>query len=211
MTDTKQRILDHGLNLLTRSGFANVTVGVLAQRSGLSKSGLFAHFGSKEGVQLELLEQTLRVGASTFLEPAMRHPPGLERLRAIVDGWLGWTEKAGLEGGCPVAAGLFEYDDVSAENPVRQRLLAMEEHWRMFLITSVGEAVAADELRVDLDLEQFVWELSGIYLNHHVSYRFLRDPDANRRAFAAFEALVERSRYAQPKPTRKRRSTRKPN
>ena len=193
MAHTKQRILDCGLNLLTRTGFAGITVGLLAQRSGMSKSGLFAHFGSKEDVQLELLEETLRVGAGTFLHPALSHPPGLERLRAIVYGWLGWTENAGLEGGCPVAAGIFEYDDAPDEDPVRQRLLAMEQHWRMLLMTSAREALSAGEFRSDLDLEQFVWELCGIYLNHHVSRRFLRDANANARARTAFEGLVERS------------------
>ena len=210
MKDTKQRILSEGLNLLTCTGFANVTVGVLAQRAGMSKSGLFAHFGSKEDVQLELLEEMLRRGASTFIEPAMLQPPGLRRLRTIVDGWFGWTAKAGLLGGCPIAAGLFEFDDVPLENPVRQRLLEMEEHWRSFLVKTTEETVAAGELRVDLDLDQFVWELCGIYLNHHVSYRFLRDPGANSRAERAFEGLVNRSLPGSQKTPVKKCTGRKP-
>ena len=208
MKDTKQRILSEGLNLLTCAGFANVTVGVLAHRAGMSKSGLFAHFGSKEDVQLELLDEMLRRGAATFIEPAMRQPPGLRRLRMIVDGWFGWTTKAGLQGGCPVAAGLFELDDVPLENPVRQRLLAMEEHWRNFLVKTAEETVAAGELHGDLDLEQFVWELCGIYLNHHVSYRFLRDPNANARADRAFEDLVRRSLPANETVPVKKRAAR---
>ncbi len=124
----------------------------------------------------------------------MRHPPGLERLRAIVYGWFGWTKSAGLDGGCPVAAGLFEYDDVPAEDPVRRRLFSMEERWRMFLGTMASEAIDAGELRADLDLEQFVWEICGMYLNHHVSDRFLNDPKANARAHKTFEGLFQRSR-----------------
>jgi AcrR family transcriptional regulator len=185
--------LKQGLNLLTCTGFANVTVGVLAQKTGMSKSGLFGHFGSKEDVQLELLEAALRAGVYTFVEPAMRHPPGLERLRAIVYGWLGWTEQAGLEGGCPIAAGLFEYDDAPVEDRVRQRLLTMEQDWCEFLRTTVTEAIEAGDLRPGLEAEQFVWELCGIYLNHHVSRRFLRDPSANSRAEKAFEGLIMRS------------------
>ena len=193
MKDTKERILAQGLNLLTSTGFANITVGILAQRTGMSKSGLFAHFGSKEDVQLELLEETHRVATASIIEPALHDPPGLERLRAVVYGWFGWTEKAGLEGGCPIAAGLFEYDDAPVEAPVRQRLVAMEERWRMFLGTTAREAVQAGELRADLDVNQFVWELCGVYLNHHVSRRFLHDPNANARAQEAFEGLVKRS------------------
>ena len=79
------------------------------------------------------------------------------------------------------------------DHPVRHSLAEMEKQWRSFLVTTAGEAVEGGELRADLDLEQFVWELSGIYLNHHVSHRFLRDPNANARDHGAFESLVERS------------------
>ena len=211
MNDTKERILAQGLDLLTQAGFTNITVGVLAQRAGMSKSGLFAHFGSKEEVQLKLLEEALRVGAATFVEPAMRNQPGLNRLRAIVHGWFGWTEKAGLQGGCPIAAGLFEFDDAPKTDLVRQRLLAIEERWRGFLTSSTSEAVDAGELRADLDLDQFVWELCGIYLNHHVSHRFLHDPIATERAQAAFNNLINRSLRTEVKKTPKKRRARKPN
>ncbi len=193
MKSTKDRILAQGVDLLSKSGFAQVTVGLLAQRTGMSKSGLFAHFGSKEEVQLGLMEETVRLGATCFVEPAMQEAPGLGRLRALVYGWLGWTARAGLRGGCPIAAGLFELDDVDASDPVRQRLVSAEERWRELLVTTTAEAVASGELAADLDLDQFVWELCGIYLNHHVSERFLHDPAARTRAQSAFEALVQRS------------------
>lgn len=209
MKDTKERILAEGLDLLTQVGFSGVTLGVLAQRTGMSKSGLFAHFGSKEGIQLGLLEEILRVGASTFIAPAMRNPPGLSRLRGIVTGWLGWTERAGLHGGCPIAAGLFEFDDADESDPVRVRLLTTEEHWRNFLAGTVAEAVETGELRADLDVDQFVWELCGIYLNHHVSHRFIKDPIATERAHIAFEALLKRSMAKTA--AREKTPSRKPN
>ena len=193
MKDTKERILTEGLSLLTRDGFAGVTLGVLAQKTGVSKSGLFAHFGSKEEMQLGLLERMTAVGAASFVSPAMLERPGLARLSAVVHGWLGWTVKAGLAGGCPVAAGMFELDDADLENPLRQRLLAMEARWRGLLVQLTRDSVETGELRADLDAEQFVWELCGIYLNHHATYRFLRDPMANERALRAFGALIERS------------------
>lgn len=211
MTDTRERILAQGLDLLTEAGFANLTIGVLAERAGMSKSGLFAHFGSKEEIQLKLLEETLRVGAATFIEPAMHNPPGLSRLRAVVNGWFGWTAKAGLHGGCPIAAGMFEFDDTPSTDPIRQRLLSMEERWRAFLVSSTAEAVDAGELRAGLDLEQFVWDLCGIYLNHHVSLRFLHDPIATERAQAAFESLIDRSLRTQTTKGQKKLGTRKPN
>ena len=189
---TKERILAEGLDLLARGGFAGVTLGVLAEQTGMSKSGLFAHFGSKEEIQLGLLEESLRVGALTFLDPALRKPRGLPRLRAVVEGWLGWTAKAGLGGGCPVAAGMFELDD--AEGPVRERLLAIEARWRGLLKQFTQDAMACGHFRRDLDAEQFVWELCGIYLSHHASFRFVRDPEADTRAARAFDSLLERAR-----------------
>ncbi len=193
MKDTRERILTEGLGLMARHGLAGVTLGLLAQRSGMSKSGLFAHFGSKEDVQLGLLTETARVAESSFVAAAMARPAGLPRLRKLFDGWLGWTEKAGLGGGCPIAAGMFELDDADLEDPVRQRLLTMEEEWRGFLLQLTTEAVAKGDLSPGLDAEQFVWELCGIYLVHHTSYRFIHDPLATHRAMTAFKALILRS------------------
>ena len=193
MRDTRERILSEGLRLMARHGLAGVTLGVLAQRSGMSKSGLFAHFGSKEDVQLGLLAETSRVVASTFVVAAMAKPVGLPRLKKLFDGWLGWSEKAGLQGGCPLTAGMFELDDAELKDPVRQRLLAMEEEWRDFLTQLTTDAIANGDLRQNLDAKQFVWELFGIYLAHHTSYRFVRDPLATDRAMTAFNALLLRS------------------
>jgi AcrR family transcriptional regulator len=192
MKETKDRIIAEGLDLLARSGFAGVTLGVLATQTGLSKSGLFAHFGSKTEVQLRLLDETVDVSRTTVVEPAMKAAEGLARLRAVFERWLGWTEKAGLGGGCPVAAGFFEFDDAAGDDPVRQRLVAMEADWRGFLSGLTVAAVNTGELRAGLDVDQFVWELCGIYLNHHVSYRFIHDPLATKRALTAFAELVSR-------------------
>jgi AcrR family transcriptional regulator len=190
---TKERILTEGVDLLSRSGFTGVTLGVLSQRTGMSKSGLFAHFKSKDEVQLALLEETSRIGFLSFLQPAMGNAPGLTRLRAVVYGWLGWTEKAGLGGGCPVAAGMFELDDAPKSDLVRKQLFSMEERWRGQLTQLVIESIESGEFGCDLDADQFVWELCGIYLNHHASHRFIRDPLALDRAKRAFESLIERS------------------
>lgn len=190
---TKERILTEGVDLLSRSGFAGVTLGVLSQKTGMSKSGLFAHFNSKDEVQLELLEETTRIGFISFVQPAMQNAPGLARLRAVVQGWLGWTERAGLAGGCPVASGMFELDDAPESNLIRQRLFSMEERWRGQLTQLVNEAIELGELRRDVDADQFVWEMCGIYLSHHASHRFIRDPLALDRAERAFASLIERS------------------
>ncbi len=194
MNETRNRIVAEGLGLLARSGFAGVTLGVLATQTGLSKSGLFAHFGSKTEVQLRLLDEAADTAQKIVVEPAMNAAEGLPRLRAVFERWLGWTEKAGLQGGCPVTGGFFEFDDVADDDPVRQRLVAMEAEWRAFLSGLTAAAVKAGELRKGLDVEQFVWELCGIYLGHHVSYRFTHDALATKRAHTAFAELVDRAR-----------------
>ena len=186
---TRERILHEGLNLMSTAGIGGVTLGVLAEKTGMSKSGLFAHFGSKEEVQLGLLDQMAATAQRVVVAPAMLVPEGLKRLKAIVHNWLGWTAKAGLSGGCPIAAGMFELDDL--ESPVRRRLLALESNWRGFLNVLTKAAVEQGELRSDLDTEQFVWELCGIYLSHHASFRFVRDPDADTRARRAFDRLLD--------------------
>src|SRR6202163_3729379 len=135
---TRERILDHGLALMSQSGLEGVTLGVLADQVGMSKSGLFAHFRSKEEVQISLLEHTAEVGAAHIIAPSMKKPAGLPRLKALVKNWFGWAPRAGLPGGCPVAAGLFEFDDI--EGPVRNKILELEAEWRGLLTKTVKEA-----------------------------------------------------------------------
>ena len=191
----REQILNHGLNLLGEVGLSGITLGLLAADVGMSKSGLFAHFRSKEAVQIALLRQMAHVANASVVAPALRAGSGLPRLTTLVEHWLGWTSKAGLRGGCPVAAALFELDDVEGE--VREEVLAMERRWRGLLGQLTREVVEHGAFCRDLDVEQFVWELCGIYLSHHASNRFLRDPRSDSRARSAFAALLCR---AQPVP-----------
>ncbi|AGY57002.1 TetR/AcrR family transcriptional regulator [Gloeobacter kilaueensis] len=191
---TRERILQTGLNLLSEAGLPGVTLGVLAQQVGMSKSGLFAHFRSKEEVQLALLEHMSVIADACVLQPALQAAEGLPRLEALVSRWFGWPAKAGLRGGCPISAALFELDDIAGN--VRSRVLELEARWRALLGQLVRRSVELGHLRADLDADQFVWELCGIYLSHHASYRFLKDPRADERAQIAFGALLDRSRQS---------------
>src|SRR6266436_9277320 len=138
-TSTRERILHQGLALMSQSGLGGVTLGVLAEQVGMSKSGLFAHFRSKEDVQVELLTHTAAFAMTNVVEPSMAAPEGLPRLRALVRNWFGWAQRAGLPGGCPVAAGLFEFDDI--EGIVRDKILEMESSFRGMLVALVLRAV----------------------------------------------------------------------
>ena len=188
---THQRILGRGLEIVSERGLAGVSLGELATRSEMSKSGLFAHFRSKEELQVELLraaEGALRREVAL----AMGEPEGLPRLRASVGRWLGWAARSGLPGGCPLYGAAFELDDAE-EGPVRDFLTRSKGEWEGMLAGLVKRAAALGHLRGDVDAAQFVWQLEGIYLAHHVSQRLIRDPEADARALAAFEALVASS------------------
>ena len=188
---TRERILDHGLAMMSQHGLNGVTLGVLAEQVGMSKSGLFAHFKSKEEVQISLLAHSVELSKDRIVAPAMREPEGLPRLKMLIRLWFGWTKRAGLPGGCPIAAGMFEFDDL--ESPVRDWIVVRDSEWRGFLAQLVKEAVQCRHLKPDLDAEQFAWELCGIYLAHHAAYRFARAPDADKRANTALASLMERS------------------
>jgi hypothetical protein len=99
-----------------------------------------------------------------------------------------------------VAAGLFEFDDV--EGAVRNQILALESEWRGLLKQLVQDAIQHGHFRRDMDIDQFIWELCGIYLSHHAAHRFLRSADADRRAAIAFQALLQRALPAKAKPGR---------
>ncbi|HEX2035040.1 MAG TPA: TetR/AcrR family transcriptional regulator [Chloroflexota bacterium] len=183
-----ERILERGLELASERGVTGVTLGDLAQRAQLSKSGLFAHFRSKEELQIELLEVAEARITRQVVEPAMQAPSGVPRLRELMRRWLGWWARTGLPGGCPLYGAAFELDD--APGPVRDHLVERHRVWMEVLARLVREAIDHGELAPDIDVEDFVWQLIGIYLAHHVSHRLTGDPQAHQRGMASFEALV---------------------
>jgi AcrR family transcriptional regulator len=194
---TRSRLLAIGVNTISVEGLTGLTLGGLASEAGVSKSGLFAHFTSKEDLQLSILDEAVRLAGAQVVAPAMHVEPGLPRLHAVVENWLGWSTRCGLRGGCPMAAAVFELDDLSGA--IREAVVARESAWRGFLTGLVGEAVKCGHLPNTVDVDQFVWELFGIYLSHHTSSRFLRDPKARDRATRAFAALVRGAGTPDPK------------
>lgn len=188
---TRQTILDEAFSLASCIGVGGLSIGVLAERTKMSKSGLFAHFGSKEELQLAVLRESQRRFGEVVLRPALRQPRGLARLRAMLVNWLDWTRSANLPGGCVINAAAAEFDDQpgALRDEVRNALLAL----RRSLGEIVAKAIETGELRPDTDIEQFVFELNGIYQATQQNRRLFNDPDADRRALAAFDRLVRDS------------------
>lgn len=193
---TRDAILRDALDTASVLGLEGLSIGALAQRIGMSKSGLFAHFGSKAQLQLA----TLKAGVQRFIEivirPALGAPRGTARISALFDNWLAWASGVGPPGGCVLLAASVEWDD--KEGPVRDYLVGTQREWLGFLAEAAHLAVGTGEFRKDLDCMQFAHEMNAIYLDYHLSTRLLRDPDAHARARRAFARLLDDARDHAP-------------
>ena len=186
---TRRDILDQAVALATRVGLEGLSIGSLAARLDLSKSGLFAHFGSKEDLQLQTLKQAQLRFEETVVRPALAAPYGLARLRALFTNWLnslGQGERAA--GGRLMLAASFEYDD--RPGPVRDLLLSGQRELRGAIAKAIRLAIEERRLKPDTDPWQLTFELFGIVLAAHHDLRLLRDPRALDRARGALDRLI---------------------
>ncbi len=189
--ETRERILDTAFRMAARDGLAGLSLGELAGQLKMSKSGLFAHFGSKEELQIDLL----RTGAGRFVErvmlPAFQRPRGLPRLKQIFANWMQWANDPALPGGCLMMAAAIELDD--SEGPVRETLVALQKEFLAALGKSALIGIEEGHLRRGLDVDQFAFEMYSILLGFNHARRLLRDPKAEKRARDAFARLLESS------------------
>jgi AcrR family transcriptional regulator len=189
---TRTAILDEALNVASKLGLEGLTIGSLAEATGMSKSGLFAHFGSREGLQLAVLEHAARRYGETVLMPALRIDRGLPRLRRMFERWLDWAIASGLPGGCIMIAAAAEYDD--RPGPIRDAVIANQHRGNALMQKAVRLAIEEGHLRANTDPEQISFELLGIVLAAHNHRRLLGDREARKRALVAFEQII--ARYA---------------
>ena len=190
--DTRDAILETALALASTGGFEGLSIGNLANAVGLSKSGLFAHFGSKEDLQLAVLRTAADRFVAEVIAPALREPRGEPRVRAMFGRWLAWEQASYLPGGCPFLAVSAELDD--RPGPVRDYLVQSQRDWLDALANAARIAVAEGHFRRDLDAEQFAYELYAVILGFHQFARLLRDPHSVDRCRRSFEDLLSRSR-----------------
>jgi AcrR family transcriptional regulator len=187
---TRAAILDEALRVASKLGLEGLTIGGLAEATGMSKSGLFAHFGSREDLQLAVLEHAAQRYGETVLMPALKIERGLPRLRAMFEHWLDWTLASGLPGGCIMIAAAAEYDD--RPGPIRDAVIANQHRGNAVTRKAVRLAIEEGHLKTDTDPEQITFELLGIVLASHNHRRLLGDKEARTRALKAFEELVAR-------------------
>ena len=187
---TRAAILDAALRIVSKAGLDGLTIGTLADATGMSKSGLFAHFGSREELLLAVLAHGQAEFTEVVFQPAMAKPRGLPRLKAMFINWLDWTESAELPGGCPMIGGASEFDD--KPGPVRDMLAGGQRTWIETLKRTVRQAVDEGQLPAGTDPEQIAFEMFGIALVVHHHRRLLGYPKARARALAALEKLLSR-------------------
>ena len=188
--ETKRAIVDQALELASTVGLDKVTIGALASATGMSKSGLFSHFHSKEQLQLQVLDQARRRFIDVVIAPALKKPRGEARLRSIFESTLKqWEDE--LPGGCIFHAVSAELDD--QPGPARDYLIQTQRDYADTLRRAAEIAVEEGQLREGLDLDQFVFEFSSITAAYHHFGRLLGNPDAEQRARTMFEGLLARS------------------
>jgi AcrR family transcriptional regulator len=190
--ETRDAILDTALALASTGGLEGLSIGALAQAVGLSKSGLFAHFGSKEDLQLAVLRTAADRFVAEVIAPGLREPRGEPRVRALFERWLAWETASFLPGGCPFIAVSNELDD--RPGPVRDYLVQSQRDWLDALANAARIAVAEGHFRADLDAEQFAYEVYSSILAYHQFSRLLRDPSTGERCRRSFDGLLARSR-----------------
>ena len=196
---TRAAILEAAVGLASHMGLEGLSIGALAEVTQMSKSGVFAHFGSREELQISVIrEYHARFEEEVFF-PAIREPRGLPRLRALFERWIRRVSVE-LDSGCIYISGAVEFDD--RPGPVRDALASMVRAWHAALQRAIEMAVEEGHLQTGTDAEQMLFEVHGMILALHHDSRFLRLPGALDRARAGFErALAHYSTVVPTLPT----------
>jgi AcrR family transcriptional regulator len=186
--ETRDRILDIAVRGASVGGLEGLSIGGLAREAAMSKSGIFAHFGSKEDLQIAVMEAARADFIDTVLRPAVEAPRGEPRLGALFEAWLDWEAGERYPGGCPIVVAAIEFED--RPGPVRDvvaRILA-ESLW--VLERAVGLGVEEKHFRPEVDPAQVAFELHGVLMSYNLQHRLLGRDDARERARAAFRAIL---------------------
>jgi AcrR family transcriptional regulator len=189
---TRGRILEEAIAISSVDGVTGLTLGRLAETVGMSKSGLFAHFRSKEELQLQVLQETIERFKERVVSRALTAPRGEPRVQALFDRWIEWSEDPAVPGGCLMTQASAELDDVPGAP--RELLVKAQREWRELLAEAARRAIEVGHFRADLDTELFAFQMLGIALSRHQAMRLLRDPGADAKSRRAFAALLAASR-----------------
>ena len=204
---TKAAIVDAALGLATQIGLEGLSIGALAEVTQMSKSGVFAHFGSREELQISVIREYHRRFEDEVFYPAMREPRGLPRLRALFAAWMKRTSVE-IDSGCIYISGAVEFDD--RPGPVRDALASSVMTWHGAMKRAIEGAKQEGHLRADVDDEQMLFEIHGLILALHYEARFLKHSGAYVRANRGFENVLRRWAVDTDTPAAAARGPKKP-
>lgn len=193
---TKMAIVDAALGLATQIGLEGLSIGALAEATKMSKSGVFAHFGSREELQISVIHQYFAVFERDVFYAAMEQPRGLPRVQALFANWMKLVAEE-IQAGCIFISGAVDFDD--RPGPVRDALAASVQTWLGAVNRAIVQARDCGHLRADVDEEQMAFEIHGLILALHYEARFLKKPGSVARANQGFENIL--ARYGAPSIT----------
>lgn len=189
---TRAAILEAALSLAARDGLEGLTIGLIAERMNMSKSGVFAHFGSREELQIATLRAYHDRFEQVVFHPALQRARGLPRLEAMFANWVELVRAVEIPNGCIYVSGAVEFDD--RPGPVRNALVEIVSTWQGALERATALALEAGHLRAGTDPQQLVFEIYGIMLALHHEARLMRAEGSVTRAKAAFARLIDAHR-----------------
>lgn len=192
---TRAAILDVALELASRDGLEGLTIGLLADKMNMSKSGVFAHFGSREDLQIEVVKLYHHHFEQEVFYPSMKEPRGLPRLQTM---FARWVKRVSVEiaSGCIYISGAVEYDD--RPGAIREELAGMVRAWKNALRRCAVQTIEMGHLSSDTDPDQLVFEMYGLILALHHDARFLKLPGSVNRAEVGFERLIKSYQKSHP-------------
>jgi AcrR family transcriptional regulator len=188
--DTKRTILDAGLKMAAQLSLETVTIGNLAKKTHMSKSGLFAHFQSKENLQVEILKHAGELFAQSVVIPSLLENAGIPRIKALVNNWIAWSAR--MTGGCIFVSSSTEFSDRPGK--VRDFILAQQESWIDSLRRIARSAIRAGDFREDVDCDQFAFEMYSLLLGFHYYDKLLNSDETKKRQSIALEQLLSNYR-----------------
>jgi AcrR family transcriptional regulator len=189
---TREAILDEAIFISSKIGIKTLSIGILSTAVGMSKSGLFAHFKSKEQLQLDLLKVVASKFKENVITPSMQAPRGVERISVLGQNIIKWDNSEFMPGGCLLHTSSIEFDD--RPGPVRDFLVFNQSYWIDFIARSASIAMEEGHFAGDLDIQLFAFEFHAILQSHHFSFHLLNDPQAKNRAITMIDNLIAHSR-----------------